>query len=241
MAMAPNPNEGCVGRIARGRRTGTMTQPPLGLNRRDGIGTQGSGHAATLGWRTQSLWDRGAIRPTTSSRPDRGGIPNRPDGRTPVVTLSTQLPEEPRRPLSYEILRAGLIEDRVSAHLATLEGCQIAAGGRARTRPPETQTHNPCTLNGCQNRTFKQPCPASRSSCRRRAGGLRLRATRRPAQSRSDAEASWGRPPRPTWRCCLARSFRQGAERPRPPPALLLSCGTTTGDGSTCPRHVISL
>ncbi len=56
----------------------------------------------------------------------------------------------------------GLIEDRVSAHLATLKGCQIAAGGRAKARPPETQIWETRTLKGCQNRTFGQPrrCPA---------------------------------------------------------------------------------
>ena len=41
MAMGPNPNEGCVGRIARGRRIGSMPQPTLGLDRRDGLGTRG--------------------------------------------------------------------------------------------------------------------------------------------------------------------------------------------------------
>lgn len=45
---------------------------PLGLDERDGIGTQGSGCTATMGWRTQSPWDRGAARPTPSSRLAQG-------------------------------------------------------------------------------------------------------------------------------------------------------------------------
>jgi len=62
MGMGLNPNEGCVGRIASGRHIGPMTQPPLGLDGRDGTLTQGSGMAATLGWGTQSRWDRGIAR-----------------------------------------------------------------------------------------------------------------------------------------------------------------------------------
>jgi len=62
IAIDANPNGGYIGPIAWRRHIGTMTQPPLGLNGRDGIETQGSGMAATLGWRTQSLWDRESAR-----------------------------------------------------------------------------------------------------------------------------------------------------------------------------------
>ncbi len=88
----PNPNEGCVARIAKSPRVGTMAQPTLGLDGRNGVGTQGSGYAATLGWKTQSRWDREAARTRPLSR-SVGGTQTRHDGRSPVLTRSMQLPD----------------------------------------------------------------------------------------------------------------------------------------------------